>query len=483
MERVKNFFLKNTSTRQIILKNTIWIGVSTTIIKIFRAVVIIYAARLLGTESYGIFTYATGIVAIFAVFSDMGLSSVLVRELSKDREKEKEYFSTAIIIKFIFLSGMMLLLLGSMPFLSKYGAATKIIPIVGISIVLESLRTFLYSIYRSKNSMQGEAVLAVVNEIFCALLIVFFFLKDPSPLSLAYSFMIGNALGLLVTMFFTKKYLAEIKKYFTKELMMPIVKLALPFAILGVFGIFMTNIDSVIIGYFGNEHMLGLFGAAQRPISILYILPGILASSLLPVISRFLKDGRDLLTSSIVSIASASSLTIALPLVAGGIIIASPLISVVFGASYAGSVMTFKILLLTLLFVFPGTLFAEVLIAQNKQKVFLFTGITGALLNIIFDIMLIPKYGIEGSAVATVIAQAVVNILFYIKAKEHLSITVAKNIHKSIFATLAMSVFAFYAVKINTPILLLLPVSALIYTGMLFILKDATLIELRRAVK
>jgi O-antigen/teichoic acid export membrane protein len=482
MDKIKKFLLKNTSTRQTVLKNTFWIGASTTLVKIFRASIIIYSARLLGTEQYGVFTYAMSLAAIFAVFSDMGLSSILVRELSKNTEKMREYFSTALIVKVGFLSAMILLIIGVAPFLSRFDSSTALMPVIALSIVFESLRSFFYAIPRAESKMQLEAGISIINEIFCIVLIMVVFLKNPTPSSLAYSLMIGNGIGCVVALFSIRKYLHHAQKYFVRALVIPLIKLTIPFAILSVFGIFMTNIDSVIIGMLENEHMLGLYGAAQRPISILYIIPSFLSTSLLPLVSRFIKEEKTHTIHTITSIASIASIALALPLVAGGIVVAGPLISVIFGSEYSGAVLTFQILLLTLLFIFPGTIFAEILLAENKQRIFIFTGIIGALLNVGFNFLLIPSYGIIGSAIATVIALAIVNIFFYIEVQKTNKINIFRGLYKNIFATMLMTIFTYFLITLKWSLLVILPLSALLYLGLLFIMKDTTLSEIRRSV-
>ena len=483
MDRIKNFLFKNTTTRQIILKNTFWVGASTTLIKVFRAGFIIYTARLLGTEQYGIFTYAMSVAAIFAVISDMGISNILVRELSKNKDRVKEYFSTALIIKIGFLLAMTILIIMITPLFSRFHASTVLMPIIAFSIVFDSLRNFLYTIPRAQNRMQIESTVNIINEIFCIVLIIVVFLRNPSPESLAYSLMIGNAIGFVVALVSVWQYIRGIQKYFVRELVVPLIKLTFPFAILSVFGIFMTNIDSVVIGMFNNEHVLGLYGAAQRPFNILYIIPGFLSISLLPLISRFIKEGNTSIVNRIIHNASVASMTIALPLVLGGIIVATPLISVIFGGAYIEAVPTFQILLLTLLFVFPGTIFAEVLLAENKQRIFIFTGIAGAVLNVGLNFLLIPPYGIVGSAIATVVAQAVVNICFYIEMKKTNKIRMTVGLYKSVIATIVMGACTYALLILVWPLLLILFLSAVIYIGLLFLMKDKTLLELQQSFR
>lgn len=483
MDKIKHFFFRNTTTRQTIVKNTVWIGVSTALIKIARATIIIYAARLIGTQQYGVFTYAMSVAAIFAVVSDMGISSILVRELSKNKEKVKEYFSTALVIKIGFLATTALLIVGITPLFSRFDASTALMPVIALSIVLESLRSFFYSIPRAANNMQTESVINIINELCCIAIIIIVFMRNPSPHTLAYSLMIGNAVGFAVSLISVRHYIVEARKYFVRELVMPLIRLTAPFAILSVFGIFMTNIDSVVIGMFEDEHVLGLYGAAQRPFNILYILPGFLGASLLPLMSRFIKDGNRQMINNIVGTASIASITIALPLIFGGIIVAGPLINVIFGSAYAGAVATFQILLLTLLFVFPGTIFAEVLLAENKQRIFIFTGITGAILNVGLNFTLIPSYGIVGSAIATVIAQAVVNTCFYIEMRKTTKVHIARGLHKTLCAATIMGLLVYCMLIWVWPLLAIILVSALVYAGLLFLMKDTTLLELRRSLR
>ncbi len=481
MSTIKKFLFNNISTRQIVIKNTLWIGVSTTLIKIIRAVIIMYAARLLGTESYGIFTYAMSIAALFAVFSDMGISSILVRELSKNSDKTKEYFSTAFIIKIGFLITTVLLILSIGPFVSKFEASTTLIPIVALSIFFDSLRSFLYSIPRSKNKMETEAGIGLLNEMFCVALIIILFLRDPSAQTLVYSFTIGNGLGLLIALFTTRKYIVSIHRFFSKTLVIPLIKLVLPFAILSIFGIFMTNIDSIMVGWLTNEHFVGLYGAAQKPISIIYILPNFLASGLLPVMSAFIKNKQSI--KHIVSTASTASLVVALPLVVGGIITAPSIIFTVFGSSYREAIPAFQLLLITALFLFPATIYAEVLLAENKQKIFILTGIIGAFLNVGLNFLLIPKFGISGSAIATIIAQAVLMFIFYIEMRKTQKVPIITKPYKPLFAVLIMGIATTSMLHVSTPLILIIIVSCCIYVTLLFIQKENTVIELRKSLK
>lgn len=483
MEKIRHFLFNNSGIRQTVVKNTFWVAAGTTLTKIIRVIVIIYIARALGTEDYGIFTYAMSLVAIFAIFSDIGLTSILTRELTKRTEGKKEYLSTALVVKLSFLIGTIVLIAIFAPLITKFEAAKPLLIIIAITVAFESLQGFFYAITRSQNKMEVEAGLSIITEILITVLVLFVFFKHPSIKALALAYMIGNSVGLIITLFFLRKNLNGIFKYFRKDLVKNIIMASWPFAIMGFFGIFMTNIDSVIIGIFSSPHVLGLYAAAQKPISLLHVLPNFLAIGLFPIINKFSRDKEEKKLSSVVEKSALASLLIALPIVAGGIIIAEPLISITFGYEFIAAVSTLQILLLSLLIVFPGSMLADLILAENKQKVFIKSSFLGAATNVILDLLLIPIYGIVGSAVATVIAILVAYSFFFIEARKITKFNINSGIKKMIIATIIMSIVAYILRTLSVPLLLIIGFSAILYFGLLMLMKEEMIEDIKLAFR
>src|SRR3989338_246964 len=104
VNRLKAFFLHNSSTKQTIVKNFFWLSSSQVGSRLIRAAILIYAIRILGASEYGIFSYVLGVAGFFTIFADMGLSALLTREVAGNhREKSGIYFSNAFLLKIIFL--------------------------------------------------------------------------------------------------------------------------------------------------------------------------------------------------------------------------------------------------------------------------------------------------------------------------------------------------------------------------------------------
>ena len=480
--RIRNFLFVNSSTKQTIVKNSFWFGFGTAVTKLARAVIIIYVAKLLGAEQYGIFTYALSIVGIFMIFADMGLTNILTRELSKEGNEKLSFLSTAFFVKIGFLLFAIILgvLLG--PVISKFKEAEHLIVLISIFVASESMRTFLYSITRAQNKMQAEAGLGITAEIISVIIILVLFLKNPSIDSLALAFIIGNVIGLIITFVFLRKNLVSVFRYFDKNLVKKIIVSSLPFAIMGVFGIFMTNIDSVMIGFWNEPRILGLYAAAQKPIGLLYAIPSLLSVSLFPIISKLVSDAKK----NIVAVVQKSyrvSILIAMPIIFWGIILAGPIITSTFGDEYIGAMLTFQILLCTLVFAFPASIFADVLLAEDKQKVFVTSSALGGLTNVILNFILIPKYGNAGYAVATLSAQYVMSAVLYIKVKKTYPVKLWKGTGKILISSILVSPLIYLMTVWSTPLIIILPVSGIVYITLLYFMKEEIILDIKQSFK
>lgn len=478
MEKIKQFLFQNKNTRQTILKNVIWLSGGVTIGKIARSLMIIYAARILGTEGYGVFSYAISFAAVFNIFSDIGLSSLLTRELVKREEKE-EYLATSLILKIVLVGLTTIFIAFVSPFFTNINEAKPLMFMMALLMAFDSMRSFFFSISRAQNRMQSEAFFEIINEFFITSIGFIILFNFPSIRNFTLGYLSASGLGLIIVLFSMRRHIAKTFVYFQKDLILTILKSAWPFAVMGIFGVLMTNIDSVIVGLFKTTKDLGLFSAAQKPISLMYLIPGFLYTTLFPFISKFIKDDEENKLSLLLRKSMTVSLGLALPMVLGGVILASPIINVVYGYEYIGAVLTFQILLLTLIPIFPGMILSSVLLAEDKQKIFIKSSIVGAMINIILDFILIPKYGIAGSAISTVFAQIAVNLVFFIEIKKNHTINIWQDMRKMLFAVLVMSLVVFIMKILFLPLIIIITVAIIIYLGILYLLKEEIIQDIK----
>ena len=453
------------------MKNVIWLSGGVAIGRILRSIMIIYAARILGAEGYGIFSYGLSFAAVFTIFADIGLTPLLTRELVKRNEKS-EYLATSLVLKLALVGFTVLLIVFASPYFTNIEAVKPLLALMAGLVAFDSIRGFLFAISRAENRMQFEAIFEILIEVTITLVGFWVLLNFPSVENFTLGYFAASMLGLLVLLFVMRKYLFGTLFYFRRELVASILRSVGPFAFMGVFGVFMSNIDLVIVGFLRPTKDLGLLAAAQKPIAMLYLIPGFLYAALLPFMSKFIRDNESSKFSLLLRKSVLVTLVFALPIVVGGIIVASPVINVIYDYSYIGAVLAFQILLLSLIPIFPGMMLSTSLLASDKQKIFIKSSIIGAIVNVTLDLVLIPLYGIVGSAMATVGAQLAINSIFWWEIRKSYSINIWGDLAKMMLSVVIMASVVYILKSLLWPLIAILLIAGFVYFGFLFVLKE-----------
>jgi len=118
--------------------------------RLFRAAIVIYAARVLGAAGYGVFSYVVGLAGFFTVLADMGIKSALTREISQKPNRAPYYFATAFWIKAVLLVLTALVIIFIAPYISKIDAIRALIPFVAFLTIFDGLREFSAAYFRGK---------------------------------------------------------------------------------------------------------------------------------------------------------------------------------------------------------------------------------------------------------------------------------------------------------------------------------------------
>jgi polysaccharide transporter, PST family len=82
-----------------IVYNTSWLFADRIIRMGLGVIIVIFLARYLGPEQFGIYNYAIAFVALFTAFSSLGLDSIVVRDIVRSPEKKDEILGTSLVLK------------------------------------------------------------------------------------------------------------------------------------------------------------------------------------------------------------------------------------------------------------------------------------------------------------------------------------------------------------------------------------------------
>lgn len=471
IKKIRSWLFENRHAKQTIVKNTFWLSVATFGSRFIKAFLIIYAARVLGTRDYGVFSYALSLAALFSIFADLGINGILTREASKNPEHLEKYISASFIIKLVFIFISVLAVLFIAPLFSAVRAANILLPLAALLTIFDALREFGFGLTRAKEKMEVEAGISLVTGIgIAALGFVAIFIK-PTAFSLMVAYVAGSGLGFFLAFLFLKKYLKNFWRLFDFALAKKIMGDSLPFAIMILLGALTVNTDNIMIGWLRGVNDVGLYSAPLRIVLLLYWIAPLLSTSIFPIISR-LAHNDDVRVSRILEKAVPTSLLMALPLFVGGAILSSPIISLVFGQQYISTAATFGVLLFTVLLMFPASIITNTIFSYNEQKILVVCMLIGGITNVVFDYLLIRPFGILGSSFATVISQTLAYGLMWIKMKKINNFHTLKHLPKGIFAVIVMGAASFAMNLLHVQVLINIAVSAFVYLGVLLLLKE-----------
>ncbi|MEK7513203.1 MAG: flippase, partial [Patescibacteria group bacterium] len=463
--KLKAVLLENRTTRQTVFKNALWLSFGQIFGRLIRAAIIVYAARVLGAADYGVFSYALGLAGFFTIFADIGINGILTRDASQKPAERSYYFATSFWLKSILLFLTAAAIVFIAPYFSKIEAAKALIPFVALLTIFDGIREFSNSFLRALEKMELEAFVNTAMNIVITAAGFTILAVSATTYSLTLSYALSAGVGALLAVVLLRKEYAGIMSNFRRALLSPIIRDALPIALLSLFGAFMLNVDMIMLGWWRAPEELGFYSAAQKIVQVLYTLPGILAAALFPVLARLIGAGEHGSVRVITERAMTALFLIALPLTLGGIVLAKSIMAFLYGAEYLPAASAFRFLIATTLIIFPAALLGNLVVAFNKQKKVAWCVALGAAGNIALSALLIPPFGIVGAATAIITAQFITHGFIWRIMKKTNDFRTFAYLGKIFLASLVMGGCAFVLDALGVHVLVSIALSALVYFG------------------
>ncbi len=446
------------TTARNIAKNTSVLFIATIISYVLGFFINIYIARYLGAEGFGIISLALAITGIFAIFTDLGLNTLTIRDIARDKSLTHDYITNTAIIK-IFLSFLTISLLILTVNIIGYSEEVKyVIYIIALSVILGAFVSIFNSVFQAVQKMEYMSIGNILNSVllFAGVIIGIYF--NFNIFFFAAIYLVANLLVLIYS------FIAYIWKFslpsFDINLSLWKSKLmeALPFGITNIFGSIYYWIDTVMLSVMVGNEVVGWYNAAYRLMFVFLSIYSVYMSSMFPVMSRFYETSGEFLKLSYER-SFKYLLIISLPIAFGTTFIADKVILLIYGAEFIPAILTLQILIWTIPFLFINGLSGNLLNSINRQLTITKTTSLAAAFNIISNLVLIPRFSLFGSSVATVITEVLLLvILTHILLKtDYLDWkSVLKSMPPILVSNLIVVIFVIFLRDINLFLLIML---------------------------
>ncbi|NCD10916.1 MAG: flippase [Epsilonproteobacteria bacterium] len=389
-------------------KNTSWLFGEKILRMVVGLFVGIWVARYLGPEQFGLFSYAQSFVGLFTAIATLGLDGIVVRELVKDESRRDELIGTAFYLKLIGAIAVLIVLAVAIQFTSNDHYTNILVFIIASATIFQAFN--VVDMYFQAKVLSKYVVYANVISLFVSSIVkVVLILNDAPLIAFAWATLFDSVVLALGFIYYYVKNssIFNIKNLiFKRETAVSLLKDSWPLILSGIVISIYMKIDQVMIQEMMGSEAVGQYAAAVRISEAWYFIPMVIASSLFPAIINAKKQSEELYYARLQKLYDLMvwmAIAIALPMT----FLSDWVVNLLYGEQYseAGSVLMIHIW--AGVFVALGVVTGKVVIVNNKQLNGMYCTGIGATSNVLLNFLLIPKYGIQGAAVATMLSQII----------------------------------------------------------------------------
>lgn len=432
-----------------------------------------YMARYLGAESFGILSFSLAITAIFGVFTDIGMTTLTTKEVSKNELLAEKYLSNTLLMKIILSIITFIFITSSLNLIGCSKQTEFIVYIIFLSVIFNSFSNTFYSIFQAYEKMEYQSLGQGLNStlMYSGILLAISQRLDVIHFSMIYLLV---SIIVFITNFgiclrkFVKPHI-KIDFTFLKKTL----KESLPFGISSIFIVIYYYIDSVMLSIMipNGDEVVGWYNAAYRMVLVLLIIPSMYTTAVFPIMSKLHKTSENTLK-FVLEKSLKYILILCIPIVTWTILLSDRIILLTFGIEYSQSIIILKILVWSFLFASIGGIFGYLLNSINKQGTLTKIVGIGAILNIVLNLMFIPEYSYVGASLATDFTRLIVIYMEFIvlsKIGYRLQNKILLNIlFKSVASSLIMGTLIIFMHNVN--FILTIFVSMISYIVTLYVL-------------
>lgn len=397
-------------------KNILWLSISRIISLVLLFLAYTQLFRYLGPYNSGQLQFVLSYVTLFGVVIDFGIQQYMVKKISEDRSRAKQYFHNFLAVEVILAALVYGAMVGVAWFNGYEPIVIKAIMIAGFGAAIHGLTYPFLSVVTSFYDLKKAAFLNFLSSAINVSVIFLTIWVGGGILMLTTQQVIYAVVAVIIYYFFIQKHIGKPEvlhglRTLDWSLVKKIFKAALPFALLVGFSTVYNRIDVILITKYLGYTQTGLYTAAYKFFDLLAFFPAVVSHSLYPLFARLMIQHKIEEVRGTLERYLRFMMALALPIAVGGTIFARPIIILLAGQEFADAAPVLAVLVWAPAVLFIYIVANSIVISQLTKFAMAVTGLN-VIVNIIGNIILLPRIGIRGAAIMT-IASELLQGLFY----------------------------------------------------------------------
>lgn len=365
----------------------------------------ILVARYLGPSQYGLMNYVISYVTLFTIISNFGLDNIEIRELSRTPERKEYILGTCFRIRMFFATFAFILVILSLILFNANTFTSCMILLYSVTLYTGSfniIRNYFTSIVKNEYVVKSEITRTIIG---ACIKVVLLWIKAPLEYFIAAT-AFDTVLVASGYCFSYKKTVGKVSEWkYDKTIVPYYIRESFPLVLSGAAVIIYQRIDQVMIGNMIDNASVGYFATAGKFLDLVLFLPMVLTQTVTPLLVKAKERNKEeyerkkqQFVSIVVWISILLSVVVSLS--------AYWLIYFTYGEKYLMAVPILQIMAFKTVGMALSSSSGQIIIMEHIQKWAFIRNIIGCIICVGLNFLLIPKYGVIGSAWVTIITVA-----------------------------------------------------------------------------
>jgi O-antigen/teichoic acid export membrane protein len=390
------------------------------VLKAINFLFAVYVVRQLGDNRFGQYSIVLAFPGLFQIFAEFGMTQYVMREIARDRSKAQMYFWNLVVLRLILASISVIGITASAAIAGYEPDLVFGIFLNTCTFLLAAFAVPLETILTANERLDYVSAIAVVSRLAFTLVCTLFLLGGGGFLLLVLAGLLTYPLTIGMHVWAVRRHkLAPGHFQIDPRIWLRLIRSGLPFGVIMLTLTISFSIDTVMLSMFEPNNVVGWYKAAYNLIPPLMLAYGGFNAAILPSLSRAYAQNRSEVERWYHR-ASKFILLLSLPLAVGGMLIAYPMILFLYDKQFLPSGLGLQILIWDIPFLMYSSFCGNMttIIGEEKAAARIYT--INALANIILNLYAIPRYGLIGAALVTVVTDMIGALQFHFLLRKKL---------------------------------------------------------------